>query len=105
MLPMPVALASFFDCSVNIWLRLAPDQNLASKRSATDPAVLIANHLRKIMVQESTEAAKRSSMTSCTGSEACLIRLHRGLPGGLVGIRRRLRDQRSGRQPSGIGRG
>src|SRR4030067_177482 len=45
---------------------LPPDQKRTLNRAAARFAVLNVDHLRKIMVQEMSEAASSSSMTSCT---------------------------------------
>src|SRR4030066_280536 len=81
---MPDRFSSFCDNSLNIWVMLPPDQKRPSNRAAARFAVLNVDHLRKIMVQEMSEAASNSSMTSCTTRLAWLRMLISAMPSLLV---------------------
>src|SRR4030067_856612 len=81
---MPDRLSSFCDNSLNIWLMLPPDQKRPSNRVAARVAVLNVDHLRKIMVQEMSEAASSSNITSCTTRLAWVRGLISALPSLLV---------------------
>ena len=65
-LAIPVMAPLFRDKSLYICVMLAPDQKRSSNWSVARNAVLIMNHLRKIMVQETIDANNSNNITNCT---------------------------------------